>query len=100
MNNGIDQGEIMSPLLWIIYYNPIFSKIKKMKGIGYTMKHHWKRDLSLHIKEIRILEIFNLAFMDDTPWIAGGKRGLTDQLIVAKKFNRYNGTKLIQINRN
>ena len=42
------------------------------------MEHHWKRDLSLHIKEIRILEIFNLAFMDDTTWIAGGKRGLTD----------------------
>jgi len=66
MNNGIDQGEIMSPLLWIIYYDPVFSKIKKIKGIGYTMEHHWKRDLSLHIKEIRILEIFNLAFMDDT----------------------------------
>ena len=92
MNNGIDQGEIMSPLLWIIYYDPVFSKIKKMKGIGYTMEHHWKRDLSLHIKEIHILEIFNLAFMDDTTWIAGGKRGLTDQLIVAEKFNRYNGT--------
>ena len=28
MNNGIDQGEIMSPLLWIIYYNPLFIKIK------------------------------------------------------------------------
>ena len=65
-----------------------------MKGIGYTMKHHWKRDLSLHIKEIRILEIFNLAFMDDTTWIASGKRGLTDQLIIAEKFNRYNGTKV------
>ena len=73
MNNGIDQGEIMSPLLWIIYYDPVFSKIKKIKGIGYTMEHHWKRDLSLHIKKIRILEIFNLAFMENTTWIAGGK---------------------------
>ena len=24
MENGIDQGEIMSPLLWIIYYDPLF----------------------------------------------------------------------------
>ena len=31
MNNGINQGEIMSPLLWIIYYDPVFSKIKKIK---------------------------------------------------------------------
>ena len=25
MLNGIDQGEIMSPLLWIIYYDPLFN---------------------------------------------------------------------------
>src|ERR1041385_3972566 len=37
MENGIDQGEIMSLLLWIIYYDPLFTKIKKIKGLGYTM---------------------------------------------------------------
>ena len=75
-------------------------KSKKIKGIGYTMEHHWKRDLSLHIKEIRILEIFNLAFMDDTTWIASGKRGLTDQLIIAKNLIDTTVQKLIQTNRN
>src|ERR1044071_90957 len=94
MNNGIDQGEIMSPLLWIIYYDPLFSKIKKIKGIGYTMEHSWKRDLSFHTMETRTLEIFNLVFMDDTNWLSGSKRGLTKQLIVTEKFNRYNGTKV------
>ena len=39
MENGIDQGEIMSPLLWIIYYDPLFTKIKKIKDLGYTMSH-------------------------------------------------------------
>jgi hypothetical protein len=29
MKNGIDQGETISPLLWIIYYNPLFERIKK-----------------------------------------------------------------------
>ena len=29
-----------------------------------------------------------------TSAVAGGKKGLTDQLIVAEKFNRYNGTKV------
>ena len=37
MKNGIDQGETMLPLLWVIYYDPVFSKIKKQKGIGYIM---------------------------------------------------------------
>jgi len=39
MENEIDQGEIMSPLLWIIYYDPLFTKIKRIKGLGYTMSH-------------------------------------------------------------
>ena len=37
IKNGIDQGETMSPILWVIYYDPVFSKIKKQKGIGYIM---------------------------------------------------------------
>ena len=51
MENGIDQGEIMSPLLWIIYYDPLFTKIKKIKGLGYTMSHRWKSDLALNKME-------------------------------------------------
>ena len=39
MNNGIDQGEIISPLLWIIYYNPLFCKIENQAGLGYTMSN-------------------------------------------------------------
>ena len=39
MLNGIDQGEIMSPLLWIIYYDLLFIKIKRIKGLGYTISH-------------------------------------------------------------
>ena len=58
------------------------------------MEHSWKKDLSFHAMETRTLEIFNLAFMDDTNWLSGSKRGLTEQLIVAEKFNRYNGTKV------
>ena len=48
MENGIDQGEIMSPLLWIIYYDPLFTKIKKIKGLGYTMSYQWKSDLAFN----------------------------------------------------
>ena len=45
MKNGIDQGETMSLILWVIYYDPVLSKIKKQKGIGYRMKHKWKKTL-------------------------------------------------------
>ena len=40
MINGIDQGEIISPILWIIYYDPLFSKISQEKEIGYRVATH------------------------------------------------------------
>ena len=66
MENGIDQGEIISPIFWIIYYNPLFTKIKKEKGCGYTMEHIWKEDLNLTKMSSIKIEIFNIAFMNDT----------------------------------
>src|SRR5215216_2932544 len=33
---GIDQGEVISPLLWVIYYDPLFDRIKK-SGLGFNM---------------------------------------------------------------
>src|ERR1051325_11086271 len=65
MLNGIDQGEILLPLLWIIYYNPLFNRIKKEKGIGYTMKHIWRRDLENFSSEKIEIEIFNIAYMNN-----------------------------------
>src|SRR5436190_6033320 len=47
MENGIDQGEIISPLLWIIYYDPVFIKIRREKGIGHKMQHNWQPNLTL-----------------------------------------------------
>ena len=76
MENGIDQGEIMSPLLWIIYYDPLFSKIRKERGCGYEMKHNWKQDIRTNkISSIEI-EIFNIAYMDNTMWMGGLKKKL------------------------
>ena len=58
VGNGIDQGEIMSPLLWIIYYNPLFAKIEKIKhekNIGYELDYN-----------DQCINITDLAYMDDS----------------------------------
>ena len=73
MCNGIDQGEIISPLLWIIYYDPLFSKIKKENGIGYKMEHSWKNDLNTTRKQNLSIEIHNIAYMDDNTWLKNSK---------------------------
>ncbi len=36
---GIDQGEVISPLLWCIYYDPLLVEIHSQQGLGYTMRH-------------------------------------------------------------
>ena len=100
MLNGIDQGEIMSPLLWIIYYDPVFTKIKKEKDIGYTMNHHWNLNLVSNKTNSITHEIHNVAYMDDTTWLSKGKTEIEKQLDIADKFNRYNGIKSTQRNLN
>src|SRR5256886_2112437 len=96
MKNGIDQGETMSPILWVIYYDPVFSKIKKQKGIGYRMKHEWKKDINLDNKSKIGIEIHNIAFMDDTTWLGKGKRELEEQLNIADSFRSEEHTSELQ----
>ena len=37
---GIDQGEVISPLLWCIYYDPLLCKIES-KHLGYNLRHSY-----------------------------------------------------------
>ena len=95
MVNGIDQGAIMSPLLWIIYYNPLFHKINKIKEIGYKMTVEWEKDLN-NPRKRGYLECIcnNVVYMDDTTWFGKNKKDLNEQLRLADEFNRFNGIKV------
>ena len=57
--DGIDQGEVLSPLVWRIFYNPLLCKVQDAK-LGYKMQ----------IKSQKIekdkLHIGVLAYADDT----------------------------------
>ena len=66
--DGIDQGEVISPLLWVIYYDPLFDRITK-SDLGFKMSASWHPDLNdLQIKNLNVT-IPALAYMDDTIWI-------------------------------
>ena len=66
---GIDQGEVISPLLWVIYYDPLLCEIQKQK-LGYIMKHTIKSDIYNYDNYTIEQEIPTIAFIDDTTWIA------------------------------
>ncbi|EXX61835.1 hypothetical protein RirG_005840 [Rhizophagus irregularis DAOM 197198w] len=75
---GIDQGESICPLLWVIYYDPLFEAINNsvFPGIEYTShiprscffpkpENHDDNDI---IKETLSHKV--LGYLDDTTWLA------------------------------
>jgi len=53
---GIDQGETICPLLWVIYYDPMFKAINDSQYPGYTMKQTIIKNISL-VKKRSIIHI-------------------------------------------
>ena len=37
--DGIDQGEVISPLLWRIFYDPLLDRIQNKTKLGYTISY-------------------------------------------------------------
>ena len=69
VEDGLDQGDIISPLMWRIFYDPLISRIAK-SGLGYTMNECWTNDLCLKTQANINLEVAVAAYVDDTNWFA------------------------------
>src|SRR5207249_11790695 len=69
---GIDQGEVISPLLWCIYYDPLLCEIAD-KNLGYNMSVEFQKDIYKHQSSVEQQMITSLAYMDDTQWLAESK---------------------------
>jgi exonuclease III/ribonuclease HI len=91
---GIDQGEVLSPLLWCIYYDPLLCEINE-REIGYNLMHTYKTNVLLSNKDKQVEEnISNVAFMDDTTWITEDKEDLEKILEIADDFYNLNNIKV------
>src|SRR5581483_4072863 len=70
---GIDQGEVISPLLWTIYYDPLLVEIQercKNEDFGYTLEHEYRPNVLLDNTIHEKISIPIIAYMDDTTYIA------------------------------
>ncbi|GBB98255.1 hypothetical protein RclHR1_31810003 [Rhizophagus clarus] len=62
---GIDQGEVISLVLWCMYYDPLLAKINKQK-LGYTVSCNNIQQIPQLNSAVIEQHIPALAFMDDT----------------------------------
>ena len=92
--DGLDQGETISPLLWRIFYDPLLSKIQNNKELGYIMETKWQPNLNRPDEESIRLRTAATAFMDDTTWIASSKSNMQRILDEAAIFYKANDSQV------
>src|SRR5436305_2588979 len=82
---GIDQGEVISPLLWVIYIDPLLTMLNLINPTPYTL------NTDPHIDPVNISTI---GYMDDTNLISSSTEGITSMLSSAQEFYNFNNTKI------
>src|SRR3954469_24548947 len=90
---GIDQGEVISPLLWCIYYDPLLKEIES-RGLGYRLSHTYRQNL--YDPTLTTVEKCNTAsaYMDDTTWLSEKQENLETILEIADDFYTLNNIKV------
>ncbi|CAB4406114.1 unnamed protein product [Rhizophagus irregularis] len=87
---GIDQGEIISPLLWIIYLDPLLTVLNQEARDPFILKSSALLDYSPLEFEQHSLPVSHLTFMDDSTLIASSKSGIEDRFSITAKFYTLN----------
>lgn len=94
IEDGIDQGEVWSPLLWRIFYDALLTRLNEIKEeTGYNF--YEEKIIDKTKKEIEILEISinATAFMDDTMLISKNKIQLNKMIEICHQFFKINDIK-------
>ncbi|CAB4416056.1 unnamed protein product [Rhizophagus irregularis] len=87
---GIDQGEIISPLLWVIYLDPLLTVLNQEASDPFILKSSALLDYSPLGFEQHSLPVSHLTFMDDSTLIASSKSGIEDRLSITAEFYTLN----------
>ena len=94
VHDGVDQGEMIAPILWRIYYNSLLEEIvQRVKGYGMSALIPSNVKTTIPLQQIYSI----LAYMDDMLWIANSKNKLEKIIEIASSFYKIAG---IQVNLN
>ncbi|CAB4443464.1 unnamed protein product [Rhizophagus irregularis] len=90
---GIDQGEVISPLLWVIYIDPLLTVLKNERKDPYSLiSPSMPTTLSSDLSSFEDIHINNLVFMDDSTLVSSSKEGMEHMLSITEEFYRLNNT--------
>src|SRR6266542_423921 len=83
---GIDQGEVICPLLWCIYYDPLLCYVQSQRNLGYQLSHSWSSSATGPTDQSLSADIPDTAFIDDTTWITSSQSTMESILSIADSF--------------
>ncbi|CAB4436085.1 unnamed protein product [Rhizophagus irregularis] len=90
---GIDQSEVISPLLWVIYIDPLLTALKNEKKDPYCLTPPSASEtLFSGSSSFKDLLINNLVFMDDSILVSSFKEGMEHMLSITEEFYHLNNT--------
>ena len=87
--DGIDQGEVISPLIWRIIYDPLLVRLESLRK-GYEIKTEWlSRAENTKVIETKY-QVAALAYADDTTFIASSSQDMQHIIDKAQEFYNIN----------
>ena len=69
VENGLAQGGVLSPIMWVFFYDPLLTAIKNQGG-GYQIAH------SKYLPGRPPTPVTAVAFADDTTWMAPNREAM------------------------
>lgn len=89
----VDQGDCISLLLWIIFYEPLLKRIKK-ETREYRIETTMTPDLRYTYQDTMSEDIGGMAYIDDLAWIAETKEKMKRKIQIIESFFDMSSIKL------
>jgi hypothetical protein len=90
---GIDQGEVISPLLWVIYIDPLLTELNCSAISPVMLSSSISRDLFTADSAFPSpVSLSHLTYMDDSTLMSSSYEGMTQLLSTCQKFYFLNNT--------
>ncbi|KAG9290321.1 hypothetical protein G9A89_007052 [Geosiphon pyriformis] len=82
IHDGLDQGEVFSPLFWCIFYDPLLCEVKRQESIyGYRLDSHFVVNTGRTESRTGLTSFLTAGvFVNDTIWI-GSRQAATQHIL-------------------